>query len=90
MLGSISETWHRGSIIVWAAVSWYSVGPIIAFHGQILEGIMWTDRLANQVRLMIQFSKVTTHQSTQVEQLSHCLNTMKMNFCILPGQHNQI
>jgi hypothetical protein len=41
-----------GSVMVWAAVSWYSVGPIITLHGRIT---VWeyVGRLANQVHLMI-------------------------------------
>jgi hypothetical protein len=42
-----------GSAMVWAAVSWYSVGPIITFHGQI-SARKYVDRLGNLVHPMIQ------------------------------------
>jgi hypothetical protein len=39
--------------MVWAAMSWYSVGPIITLHGQITARD-YVGRLDNQVQLMIQ------------------------------------
>jgi hypothetical protein len=39
--------------MVWAAISWYSVGPIIALHGRITAR-EYVDRLGNQVHPMIQ------------------------------------
>jgi hypothetical protein len=53
------------SMMVWAAISWYSVGPITTFMTELL------DRLGNQVRPMIptlfptmmQFSKTTEPHS---------------------------
>jgi hypothetical protein len=45
---------HRGgSVMVWEAISWYSVGPIITLHGQITAR-QYVDRLSNQVHPMIQ------------------------------------
>jgi hypothetical protein len=42
-----------GSKMVWAAISWYSVGPIITLHGRI-TATEYVDRLDNQVHPMIQ------------------------------------
>jgi hypothetical protein len=39
--------------MVWAAMSWYSVGPIITIHGQITSR-EYVDRLGNQGHPMIQ------------------------------------
>jgi hypothetical protein len=39
--------------MVWAAISWYSVDPIITLHGRITVG-EYVDRLSNQVNPMIQ------------------------------------
>jgi hypothetical protein len=40
------------SVMVWAAISWYSVGSIIALHGRITAK-EYMDRLGNQVHPMI-------------------------------------
>jgi hypothetical protein len=42
-----------GSVMVWATISWYSVGPIITFHVRITAK-EYVDRLGNQVHPMIQ------------------------------------
>jgi len=42
-----------GSVMVWAAISWYSAGPIIRLHGRITSGD-YVDILGNQVHPMIQ------------------------------------
>jgi hypothetical protein len=39
--------------MVWAAISWYSIGPIITLHGQITAR-EYMDRLGNQEHSMIQ------------------------------------
>jgi hypothetical protein len=39
--------------MVWAAISWYSVGPIITLHGRITAK-EYMDRLGNKVHPMIQ------------------------------------
>jgi hypothetical protein len=41
-----------GSVVVWAAISWYSVDPIITLHGRITE-MGYVDRMGNQVHYMI-------------------------------------
>jgi hypothetical protein len=40
-------------MMVWAAISWYSVGPNITLHGQITAR-KYVDRLGNQVHPMFQ------------------------------------
>jgi hypothetical protein len=42
-----------GSVMVWAAISLYSVGPIITLHGKITAR-EYVDRLGNQLQPMIQ------------------------------------
>jgi hypothetical protein len=42
-----------GSVLVWTAISWYSVGSIITLHGRITARKN-VDRLGNQVNPMIQ------------------------------------
>jgi hypothetical protein len=42
-----------GSVMVSAAILWYSLGPIITLHGQITVR-EYVDRLGNQVHPMIQ------------------------------------
>jgi hypothetical protein len=82
--------------MVWSAISWYSVGPIITLHGR-LTAWEYVDRLGNQVHPMIQtlfpnnhvvIYKPTMPPFTQSELFSHGLKSMKVNFNIFPGQHN--
>jgi hypothetical protein len=40
-------------MMVWAAISWYSVGPIITLHGRITAR-EYVDRFGNRVHPMIQ------------------------------------
>jgi hypothetical protein len=45
---------HGGrSVMMWAAISWYPVGPIITLHGRITAREC-VDRLGNQVHSTIQ------------------------------------
>jgi hypothetical protein len=41
-----------GSMMVWAAISWYSLGPITTLHDRITTS-EYVDRLDNQVHPMI-------------------------------------
>jgi hypothetical protein len=44
---------HKGgSVVVWAAISWNSVGAIITLHG-LITARKYVDRLHNQVHPMI-------------------------------------
>jgi hypothetical protein len=45
----------EGSVMVWAAISWYSIllVPLLPFMAELLQGSTW-DRLGNQVHPMIQ------------------------------------
>jgi hypothetical protein len=51
MPGSNSETWV-GSVTVWVATLWYSVGPIITLHCRITAR-EYVDRLGNEVHPVI-------------------------------------
>jgi hypothetical protein len=89
MPGSNSET--RGSCNI---VVQYSVGSSITLHGRITAR-KYVDRLGNQVHAMFYtlFPNDTVFQDsmppfTQLELFSRGLKSMKMNFNILPGQHN--
>jgi hypothetical protein len=53
MCGLVATVKHGGaSVMVWAAISWYYVGPIITLHGRIIAREC-VDRLGNQVHPMI-------------------------------------
>jgi hypothetical protein len=54
MPGSVPTVKHRGdSVMISAAISWYSVGPTITLHGRIITRV-YKDRLDNQEHPMIQ------------------------------------
>jgi hypothetical protein len=81
--------------MVWAAILWYSVGPIITLHGRITSR-EYVDSLGSQVHPMIRTlfpSNDAVFQEdsaplTQLELFSHGLKSMKVNFSVFPGQHN--
>jgi hypothetical protein len=52
----VPQVKHRGgSMMIWAAISWYSVGPIITLHGLIAaREYVDAEGLTNQVNPMIQ------------------------------------
>jgi hypothetical protein len=77
------------SMMVWAAISLHSDGPIVTLHGQITAR-EYMDRLDNQVHPMIQmlFPKMAMPPFTQLELFSHGLKCMKMKFNIFPCQHD--
>jgi hypothetical protein len=57
MAGSVPTVEHRGgSVMVWAAISWYSIllVPLLPFIAELLQGNMYMDRLDNQVHPMTQ------------------------------------
>jgi len=84
-----------GSMTIWAAVSWYSAGPLITLNSQITASDC-VDIVGNQVHLMVQmmfltmmqFFKITVHPYTQPEVFILGLRSMKMHFNIFSGQHN--
>jgi hypothetical protein len=49
----LTVKYEGGFVMVWAAISWYSVGPIITLDGQITAK-EYVDRLGNQVQPMMQ------------------------------------
>jgi hypothetical protein len=54
MSGYNSKTRHGGgSVTVWAAISWYPVGPIITCHDWITARVTWTGRVRNHVHPVI-------------------------------------
>jgi hypothetical protein len=63
-----------GFMMLWAAISWYSVGPIITLH-DLITVREYVDRLGNQVhpmirryfRTMMQFLKKEVLPFTQLE-----------------------
>jgi fumarate reductase subunit D len=88
-----------GSVMVYAAISWCSIllAILLSFIGRITAREC-VDRLSNQVHSMIQtlfpnndavfkVDNAPTHTAGTV-QLSHGLKSMKVNFNIIPGQHN--
>jgi hypothetical protein len=81
--------------MVWAAMSWYSVGPIINLHGRITAR-EYVDRLGNQVHHIIQ-TLFPNNDAVFQDDISpthtdglfgHGLNSMKVNFNFIPDQHN--
>jgi hypothetical protein len=93
MPGSNSETWG-GSVMVWAAISWCSIGPNITLHG-LITARGYVGRLGNQVHPKIQMLFQENDAVFQEENASnhtagtvrHCLNSMKVNFNIFLVQH---
>jgi hypothetical protein len=57
-----SCTTRRGYLMVWAAISWYSISPFMTFHGRIalktvlIRCIPWSTRY---FRITMPFSKMT-------------------------------
>jgi hypothetical protein len=82
-----------GSVMVWTAISWYSIVlvPLLPFMAELLQE--YVDRLGNQVHPMIQnfrttmhFPKTTMSTLTQLELFNHGLKSMKVNFSIFHRQ----
>jgi hypothetical protein len=81
--------------MVWAAISWYPVGPIITLHGRITARD-YVSRLGNQVHHMIQTlfrnnNAVFENDDASIHTagaVHSCLKSMKANFSIIHDQHN--
>jgi hypothetical protein len=84
-----------GSVMVWAAISQYSVGPIITLHVRITAR-EYVDRLSNQVHPMIQALFPNNDAVFQDDNaLIHTAKSVQSwfeehegNFNIFPSQHN--
>jgi hypothetical protein len=96
MTGSVPTVKHRGgSVMVWAAVLWYStlLVPLLPFMAELLEGSTWAGWVIRCIHPMIQTlfpSNDAVFQDdnapfTQLELFSHCLKSMKVNLNIFPG-----
>ena len=80
---------------MWAAISWYSGGPVIALNGCITAGD-YIDFSSNQVYQMVQMlfpnsDAVFQDDSSPIHTtkvFSLGLRSMTMDFNIFPGQHN--
>jgi hypothetical protein len=89
--GSKGET-RGGSVMVWAALSWYNIllVPPLPFMAEIVQGSTWKDWVIRYIQWSrryfgktMQFSKTTMPPFTELEHLSHYLESMKVNFEIL-------
>jgi hypothetical protein len=96
MLGSDSESGRRLYDGLGSSIGeQYSVGRIIILHGQITVR-EYVDRLCNKMHPTMQTlfsSNYTVFQDSSAiihtaEPFSPGLKSMKVNFSIIPGQHN--
>jgi hypothetical protein len=96
--GLVPTVKHGGeSVMILAAISWYSAGSIITLNGRITAS-GYVDILGNQVQSTVHmlFPKNTavfqhdyspTHSQPEVFSLG--LSSMKTHFNIFPGQNNR-
>jgi hypothetical protein len=78
----------EGSVMVWAAISWYSVGHIVIFHGGITAR-EYMDRLGNQVHPMIQMLFPNKDAVLQDDSASiHTAGTVQSWFEENEGEHD--
>jgi len=85
----------RGSVIMWAAISWYSAGSVIIRNGRITAS-EYVGILGKQVNPMVQklfHSNDATLQddnsSIHTQVFSLGLRSMKVHFNIFPGWQNR-
>jgi len=86
---------HGGrSVMIWAAISWYSAGRVITMNGRITASD-YVDILGSQVHPAVQMLFPNNdaifeiiRQNTQPEMFSPSLRSMTIHFNIFPGQHN--
>jgi hypothetical protein len=76
-------------VTIWAAISWYSVGPIIVLIGRITSSDC-VDIIGDQVHPMVKrlFSK-TTFRPYTAEVFSLGFQSVEIHFSIFPGQHSR-
>jgi hypothetical protein len=89
MFGEYPTVEHRGgSLMIWAAVPWYSVVPLLTFMakrtGLVIRCI---PRSRHYLWSMTLSSKTIMPTFTQLELFSNGLKSMKVNL-IFPDQHN--
>jgi len=78
-------------VTIWAAISWYSAGPIITLKGRLITSD-YVDILGNQVHPMFQMlfpNREAIFQASTARSVQSCLRSMKMHFNIFPGQNNR-
>jgi hypothetical protein len=79
--------------MVWAVISWYSVGPIVTLHGRIAAR-EYVDRLGKQVHSIIQTLFPNNDRFQDDTAPIHTAGTVQSWFkehedeFHLPGQHN--
>jgi hypothetical protein len=86
---------RNGSVMIWAATSWYSAVPIITLNGRITASD-YVDILGNQMHPMVQMLYRNNDAVFQDDILpihtakvfSLGLKSMKINFIVFPGQHS--
>jgi len=90
--------YEHGFMMIWAATSWYSAGPIITLNGRIITSD-YVDILGNPANTIVQTllcnndvifqeDNLLTHTHTQPEVFSLGLRSINMHFNSLPGQQN--
>jgi hypothetical protein len=83
-----------GSRMIWAAMSWYSAGPISTLIGQITASD-YMDILGTHIHLMVQMLFPNNNAIfqddicpyTQLQMFGLGFRSLKMHFSIFPGQH---
>ena len=83
------------SVMIWAAISWYSAGPIINLRCRIAAND-YVDILGNQTHpliptffpKMLHFFKITIRPYMQPQLFSLRWRSMKIHFNTFPGQHH--
>jgi hypothetical protein len=85
------------SVMVWAAISWYSIllVPLLPFMAKLLQGSTWTGWVlmcipwSRHFRTTMQFSK-DDNAPIYTAGTVPSLKSMKVNLSIFPGQHNHL
>jgi len=85
-----------GSVMIWAATSWYSAVPVITLNGRITASD-YMDILGKKMHRTVQMlypnnDAVFQDDSSPIHTtkvFSLDLRSMKMQFNIFPGQHNR-